>query len=108
MPLDVHLLTPASPLVDGPPRLQAPQWVGAIRFASFWFYSMGLFTSLALPTPADRAAFAANHTLERYSISSWSWDGHPERDVAMLLAMALVHRTLAFLVLRSSKKLRFS
>ena len=40
---------------------------------------MGLFSAYALPTAADRAAFAANHTLDRYSFSPWSWGGHAER-----------------------------
>ena len=29
----------------------------------------------------DRAAFGRNHTLSKYSFSSWSWNGHAEYDV---------------------------
>ena len=53
-------------------------------------------------------AYAANHTLDRYSFSKWAWEGHPERDVGVLLGFALTHRLIAFFVLKYSKQLRFS
>ena len=86
----------------------APKWVGYCRYVSFWYYSMGLFVAYALPTDTDRSAFVTNHTLAKYSFSPWSWEGHPERDVAVLIGFALLHRVSAFFVLLNSKKLEFS
>ena len=86
---------------------EAPHWLSNLRYTSFWYYSMGLFTAYALPTHADRVAFSANGTLARYSFSPWSWDGTPQWDVLALLGFALVQRVLAFLVLKFSKKLEF-
>lgn len=83
-----------------------PAWVSYLRYSSFWYYSMGLFVAFALPTAADRAAFAS--ALSRYSFSGWSWDGHPGYDVAALLGFVLVQRVLSFVALKCSKKLQFS
>ena len=85
-----------------------PEWVGGLRYVSFWYYAMGLFVAYALPTADDRAAFAANHTLAHYSFSRWSWDGTPGYDVAALLCFVLVQRVLSFVALKCSKKLQFS
>ena len=85
-----------------------PVWLGYLRYTSFWYYQMGLFMTYALPTDEDRHAYAANHTLDRYSFSKWAWEGHPERDVGVLLGFALTHRLIAFFVLKYSKQLRFS
>ena len=84
-----------------------PGWVGALRYTSFWYYAMGLFVALALPTVEDRDAFATNHTLSRYSFSRWTWDGHAGYDVAALLCFVLVQRVLGFVALKCSKKLQF-
>ena len=84
-----------------------PTWVGALRYTSFWYYAMGLFVAFALPTNEDRAAFAANQTLSKYSFSRWSWDGRAEYDVAALCGFVLVQRVLSFVALKCSKKLQF-
>ena len=84
-----------------------PGWVGALRYTSFWYYAMGLFVAFALPTDTDRVAFAANHTLSRYSFSKWSWDGHAGFDVAALFGFVLAQRVLSFIALKCSKKLQF-
>ena len=84
-----------------------PQWVGYLRYASFWYYSLALFTSNALPTDGDREAFDKAGTLDHYSFSSWSFDGHPEWDVLVLLGFAVVHRVGAYSALCTSSKLRF-
>ena len=87
----------------------APQWLATLRYTSFWYYSMGLFTAAALPTPADRHAFAiVNGTVGGYSFSLWSLEGHYEYDVGVLLAFALVQRVATFFVLKHTNQLRFS
>lgn len=89
-------------------------WLASVRYASFWYYSLGLFAAFALPTDADRMAWPSEgsgeslSTLERYSFSRWSWDGEAWKDVLMLLAFVLVHRVAAFVALKTSKKLQFS
>ena len=91
-----------------------PDWIAALRYTSFWYYSLGLFLAFALPTNADHDAWPTHgangtqSTLERYSFSAWSWEGAPYKDVLVLLAFVLVHRTAAFIALCMSKKLQFS
>ena len=85
-----------------------PPWVGDFRYASYWYYSMGLFLSNALPTKHDRDAFEAAGTLDRYSFSAFSFEGRWGYDVLVLLGFALGHRILAYVALCNSKKLRFS
>jgi len=84
-----------------------PSWLGWLRYTSFWYYAIGLFSAYALPTGHDRATFVANGTLERYSFSTWTWDGHPERDIIVLVALALVQHALALVALKHSKQLQF-
>jgi len=92
-----------------------PPWIAALRYVSFWYYSLGLFAAYALPTQADRDAWPvssgsgeAETTLERYSFSQWSWEGDWWKDVLVLLGFILGHRLCAFLALKTSKKLQFS
>mmetsp|Transcript_46243 Transcript_46243/g.121242 ORF Transcript_46243/g.121242 Transcript_46243/m.121242 type:complete len:573 (+) Transcript_46243:376-2094(+) len=104
-----------------------PLWIASMRYVSFWYYSLGLFVAFALPTAADRAAWPTTAgggegsgsgsgsgdvegppTLERYSFSTWSWEGEWYYDVLVLLGFALLHRVGAYLALITSKKLRFS
>ena len=83
-------------------------WIGSLRYISYWYYTLALFVANALPTDEDRAAFDESHTLDRYSFSKWSFEGHQEWDVLVLVGFGLVHRVLGYLALCASKKLRFS
>jgi len=87
-----------------------PPWLQWCRYTSSWYYTLGLWTRYALPAEADRAEDTAVMQLlhSRYTFSDWSWRGHPERDVGMLLLFAVSARLLAYIFLRCSKKLRFS
>ena len=87
---------------------RAAHWLTYLKYTSFWYYSLGLYSALALPTGADRAAYmGANGTLSRYSFSTWAWDGNAGYDVAVLLALAAAQRLAAFVVLKHTKKLQF-
>eukprot|EP00966_Prymnesium_polylepis_P028836 668581-Prymnesium_polylepis.1 len=63
--------------------LSLPEGLRWIRFTSFWYYTLGLWARFAIPDPADRVSNSTiTTTLQGYSFSPWSWDGHPGWDVS--------------------------
>ena len=84
-----------------------PQPLPNIRYVSYWYYTMGLWTAYATPEEL-REDPELQRALERFSFSRWAWDGNPWADVGVLVGMAMALRCTAYTVLRLSKKLLFS
>ena len=87
--------------------LELPEPLPDIRFTSYWYYTLGLWTNYAIPA-TDRARPEVQEALARFSFSRWSWEGAPLADAGVLLGMALTLRCVAYVILRNTKNLEFS
>jgi len=79
-----------------------PWWLSWIRFCSFYYYTFGITTRLLVTVPYGEK----EHTdaIARYSFSDLGYI----LEVAALLLQVVIFRLWSYVVLRLSKKLRFT
>jgi len=79
-----------------------PWWISWIRFVSFYFYTFGATTRMLVSVPFG--AEAHDKAISRYSFSDLGY----AIEVGALLFQVLFFRLWSYLVLRFTRKLRFS
>lgn len=81
---------------------ELPWFIGWIRYASFYYYTYGAITRLAIKEPFGTELL--DLALRKYSFSElgYVW------EVTCLVGMSIVFRLLSYLQLRYTKKLQFS
>ena len=81
---------------------QQPPSISWVRYASYWYYSLGMLVKIALlPYDDDHAM---RDELKVYSFSDMSLVA----NAAIMLLYGVALRVLSYFCLRFSKKLRFS
>jgi len=79
-----------------------PPWISWMRYLSFFYYAFGSTTRTLVGTPFGEEAL--QQAIAKYSFSDlgYSW------EICILLVQMLVFRTVSYLFLRISKRLRFT
>jgi len=79
-----------------------PWWIGWIRFCSVYFYTLGSTSTLMITLPYGEEAH--KQAIGRYSFSDLGF----AFDMSALCVQMVVFRLLSYVVIRFSKKLRFT
>lgn len=79
-----------------------PWWISWIRYVSVYYYTFGATTRLLVTVPFGQEVH--EKAIARYSFSDLGY----AMEVGALLAQVLIFRLLSYLVLRFTKKLRFT
>lgn len=79
-----------------------PPWIGWTRYLSSYFYTFGALMRLTILEPYGEALH--DQAIEHYAFSTLGY----AVEIAALAAMIVLYRALAFIQLRTTKRLRFS
>mmetsp|Transcript_24843 Transcript_24843/g.44174 ORF Transcript_24843/g.44174 Transcript_24843/m.44174 type:complete len:86 (+) Transcript_24843:264-521(+) len=82
---------------------EQPAFIGWCRYTSYWYYSLGLYTSVAVVPYDDDDLHRMTEALDDYSFSEWS----DTTNMLVLLGYGFVCRLLGYLFLKFSSKTKF-
>mmetsp|Transcript_48439 Transcript_48439/g.135980 ORF Transcript_48439/g.135980 Transcript_48439/m.135980 type:complete len:342 (-) Transcript_48439:971-1996(-) len=83
---------------------EQPAYIGWARYTSYWYYSLGLYTSVAITPFDDDDQHRMSGALDSYSFSDWS----DATNLLILVTYGVVCRVLAYVFLKFSSKIKFS